>query len=172
MSAMRSTRPLLFLDVDGPLIPFGATPEQLPHGYPTYPTSHESPHPLLDRLNPALGPRLLALPCDLVWATTWTADANACVAPRLGLPELPLVTWPEPSEDACAEGRGLHRKTGTLVDHAAGRPFVRLDDEITDADRRWVAAHHPGRALLHRVDPRSGLTDEDFTAVDGWLRAL
>lgn len=29
-------RPLLFLDVDGPLIPFGATPEQYPDGYPTY----------------------------------------------------------------------------------------------------------------------------------------
>lgn len=43
-----------------------------------------------------------------------------------------------------------------------GRPFVWLDDEVTDADRRWVKAHHPGRALLHRIDPYVGLTDADF----------
>jgi hypothetical protein len=44
-----------------------------------------------------------------------------------------------------------------------------LDDEITDVDRRWVAAHHPGRALLHRVDPYVGLTDADVTAIRQWL---
>ncbi|MEU9895121.1 hypothetical protein ACIBCS_03055 [Streptomyces phaeochromogenes] len=32
---------------------------------------------------------LMALPCELVWATTWMAEANETVAPRLGLPELP-----------------------------------------------------------------------------------
>ena len=46
-----------------------------------------------------------------------------------------------------------------------------VDDEITEADREWVAKHHSGRALLHRVDPSHGLTDEDFTVLDGWLRA-
>ncbi|MFE7395081.1 hypothetical protein ACFU9K_49270, partial [Streptomyces sp. NPDC057582] len=38
-------------------------------------------NPLLARINPEHGPRLTALPCDLVWATTWMADANACIAP-------------------------------------------------------------------------------------------
>jgi hypothetical protein len=32
----RLPRPLLFLDVDGPFVPFGATREQRPDGYPTY----------------------------------------------------------------------------------------------------------------------------------------
>ncbi|MGY0231948.1 HAD domain-containing protein [Longispora urticae] len=158
-------RPLFFLDVDGPVIPFGAA-----QPYPTYgPVDH---NPLLSRINPAHGPRLAALPCELVWATTWMAEANECVAPRLGLPELPVVTWPEPSDaDGDDERAGLHWKTRTLVGRAAGRAFVWVDDEITAADRAWVAAHHPGRALLHRVDPRRGLTDADFAAVDGWLRA-
>ncbi|MEU2660897.1 amidohydrolase family protein, partial [Streptomyces sp. NPDC007325] len=31
---------------------------------------------------------------------------------------------------------------------------VWIDDELTDRDRAWVAAHHPGRALLLRVDAR------------------
>ncbi|MFF4434219.1 hypothetical protein ACFYZ4_34335 [Streptomyces sp. NPDC001513] len=152
-------RPLLYLDVDGPLIPFGAGP---------YPAGDDA-DPLLARIDPVLGPRLAALPCALVWATTWGAEANECVAPRLGLPELPLVAWPEPSD---ADGRGgVHWKTPALVAHAAGRPFVWVDDEITGADRDWVAARHPGRALLHRVDPGRGLGAADFTALWAWLRS-
>ncbi|WP_279582997.1 HAD domain-containing protein [Fodinicola feengrottensis] len=100
-------RPLLFLDVDGPLIPFGAA------DYPTYPPT--DPNPLLSRINPDIGARLAALPCDLVWATTWMADANECVAPRLGLPGLPVVAWPEPSAiDDQDERHGLHWKKHAL----------------------------------------------------------
>lgn len=161
--------PLLFLDVDGPLIPFGATSVELPNGYPTYQAHHVqsgiAANPLLDRLDPALGPRLAVLACELVWATTWMDEANECVAPRLGLPQLPVVEWPEEDEKV-----RLHWKTRALVDWAAGRSFIWVDDEIADADRAWVAAHHPGRALLHRVDPRQGLTDSDFAALATWLR--
>jgi hypothetical protein len=32
---------------------------------------------------------------------------------------------------------------------ADGRPFVWVDDEITDADRNWASTHHPAPALLH-----------------------
>lgn len=58
------------------------------------------------------------------------------------------------------------------MDRAAGRPFVWVDDEITATDRAWVKSHHAGRALLHRVDPRHGLTDADFAAVAEWLDGL
>lgn len=167
-------RPLLFLDVDGPLIPFGAVPQQYPDGYPTYRPGPEprgaSSNPLLARINPAHGPRLAALPCDLVWATTWMADANECIAPRIGLPQLAVVIWPEPSDtDEQDERNGLHWKTRVLVDWAAGRSFVWVDDEITDADRAWVSAYHQGHALLHRVDPRQGLIDADYAALNKWL---
>ncbi len=157
-------RPLLFLDVDGPLIPFGAA-----EPYPRFgPDPGRDGNPLLARLDPAHGPRLAALPCDLVWATTWLADANDAIAPRLGLPPLAVVDWPEPSD--LDEHAGTHWKTPAVVDYAAGRPFVWVDDEITNADRTWVRAHHPGPALLHQVDPRVGLTAADYASVGGWLR--
>lgn len=156
-------RPLLFLDVDGPLIPFGMTAAY--HGEPEL--SEAPANPLLARLDPAHGRRLAALPCELVWATTWMEDANDEIAPRIGLPRLPVLVWPDSDEDADEDG--LHWKTRGLVEWAAGRSFVWVDDEITGIDRAWVSAHHPGHALLHRVDPRVGLTDEDFQVVRCWL---
>ncbi|MFG2533015.1 HAD domain-containing protein [Streptomyces sp. NPDC048516] len=164
-------RPLLFLDVDGPLIPFGAEPQH----YPTYATALDlrkgDVHPLLTRINPEHGAKLAALPCEVVWATTWMHDANECIAPVIGLPKLAVVVWPEPSDvDDQDERAGLHWKTRALVEWAAGRSFVWVDDEITDTDRAWVAAHHSGHALLHRVDARHGLTDGDYAALDSWLR--
>ncbi|CAM5498962.1 Secreted protein OS=Streptomyces cyaneofuscatus OX=66883 GN=G3I52_22030 PE=4 SV=1 [Streptomyces cyaneofuscatus] len=95
------------------------------------------------------------------------ADANACIAPWLGLPPLPVVSWPD-EPPAEPERDGLHWKTRTLVDRAAGRAFAWVDDEITETDRAWVERHHRGRALLHRVDPRHGLTDADFAALTAW----
>ncbi|GAA0571169.1 hypothetical protein GCM10010172_64530 [Paractinoplanes ferrugineus] len=65
--------PLIFLDVDGPLIPFRARSFG--------PVEHENP--LVERLDPADGGRLLALGGALVWATTWMDDANEVIAPIL-----------------------------------------------------------------------------------------
>jgi hypothetical protein len=140
-------RPLLFLDVDGPLLPLGGDPQPGP------PQAVPAPH--LARLRPDTGLRLAALPCTLV-------------------PHLPWVIWPEPTEAHEREDRwfGLCWKTRTLLDWAAGRPFAWVDDEITDADRDWVSTHHPGPALLHYVEPSRGLADQDFADLDVWLREI
>ncbi|MFI2433527.1 HAD domain-containing protein [Streptomyces sp. NPDC018693] len=157
--AEQTERPVLFLDVDGTLLPLGGTRS------PAAPVQ-DTPNPLLARLDPAHGPRLLALPCELMWATTWMADANEVISPLLGLPRLPVVELPETPQ---GEAVALHHKTRPLVDTAAGRSFIWVDDEITDVDRAWVAAHHPGRALLHRVDAAVGLTEGDFAVLEAWL---
>lgn len=63
--------PLLFLDVDGPLLPYGAAAPRFPTGGAPGESLWDDPDPFLTRLDPAHGPRLLALPCELVWATAW-----------------------------------------------------------------------------------------------------
>lgn len=75
------TRPLLFLDVDGTLLPFTGAARQMV----------DEANPLLAGLDPEHGRRLAALACDLIWATTWMIEANEVLAPRLGLPQLPVV---------------------------------------------------------------------------------
>lgn len=47
-----------------------------------------------------------------------------------------------------------------------------VDDEVSDLDRAWVAAHHQGPALLHRVDSAIGLPDTDLAALDDWLQDI
>lgn len=164
--AEEARRPILFLDVDGPLLPFGGN---LPIA--TWTVGADA-H--LARLDPTVGPRLIALPCELVWATAWEDDANAEIAPRIGLPRLLVVNWPPSSDEREREDDwfGLHWKTRHLVLWAAGRPFIWVDDEVSDADQAWVDANHPAPALLHHVESSRGLADADFAALDRWLRAL
>ncbi|MEU6095659.1 hypothetical protein [Streptomyces sp. NPDC047079] len=156
-------RPLLFLDVDGPLNPWAAQPERRPAGYTTITVALHPGRALRVWLNPEHGPALLALGFDLCWASTWMDAANRWIGPVIGLPELPYVDF----------GAGLfalrpdavHWKTAAIVAYAGGRPFAWVDDEQTPADEEYVAAHHPGRALLHHVNPRLGLRPDDFTAL-------
>ncbi|MFD1320903.1 HAD domain-containing protein [Micromonospora sonneratiae] len=158
---------MLFLDVDGTLIPLGtptAVQQGMRHGHTETPVPSADAHPLLHKVNPEHGRRLEALPCDLVWATTWMSDANDVLAPLLGLPTLPVVDWPDSDEVGV-----LHWKTRGLVEWAQGRPFVWVDDEISHADQQWVSTHHPGPALLHRVDPHRGLIEQDLAAIESWL---
>jgi hypothetical protein len=169
-----STRPLLLLDVDGPLNPYAAKASRRPEGYETHrmrPFGWDQPwqKPLRVWLNPAHGSYLTALPYDLVWATTWAAEANEWIAPHVGLPELPVVDWPLPHvrrED------GTYWKTHDLVRYAAGRPFAWVDDEIGETDREYVTAHHAGPALLHYVHPAKGLLEDDFHALHVWAMNL
>ncbi|MGK5640149.1 hypothetical protein ACSNOK_17810 [Streptomyces sp. URMC 126] len=174
-----SRRPLLFLDVDGPLNPYAAQPERRPEGYTTLRVPREAVagrHELLSRsstlrlwLNPEHGRALLRLGYELCWATTWTAHANRWIAPVLGLPELPFVDF----RAALFRERpdGVHWKTAPLVEYADGRPFAWVDDEQSDHDEAYVTAHHPARALLHHVNPRIGLRGPDFRALADFARA-
>lgn len=147
-----SSDPIVFLDVDGTLLPFGGDPA-------------------VRRLVLDVGVRLAALPCELVWATTWGEQANIDIGPHLGLPRLPVVTWgsdPEPVD----RWYGLHWKTRGLATWATNRPFAWLDDEPTTLDSDWLADHHPAATLLQVIDPHEGVTPQSLTTVESWLHNL
>lgn len=164
-------KPLLLLDVDGPLNPYAANPNRRPAGYQTHrmrPSGWDQPwqKPLRVWLNPEHGASLLALPFELVWATTWEAEANEWIGPHIGLPSLPHVAWGPHRLPSRSDG--TYFKTHDIVTYAAGRPFAWVDDEIATQDREYVAANHKGPAMLHQVSPRFGLLPADFEALAEW----
>lgn len=85
----------------------------------------------------SLGAENAARPCHLDTGQ----EANAFVAPVLGLPELPFIAWPSPRDEP---GDGVFWKPPEIVAWVKGRAFAWIDDEITEADRTWVKKYHSG----------------------------
>jgi hypothetical protein len=157
-------RPILFLDVDGPLNPERINPSRRPEGFITIRTrpagtmwedTRRKPLPVW--LNPSHGPALLKLPYELVWATTWEHEANVWIGPHIGLPEIPVVEF-------TGSGRStrVHWKTRNLISYADGRPFVWVDDECSAADAEYLGKFYGPHGKTFPVSPLTGLTDHHF----------
>jgi hypothetical protein len=142
---MSNARPLLLLDVDGVLAPL-LTGGGVPDGF----TEHTV---LGDRLllSPEHGEWLAALAEDfeLVWATSWEDDANAAIAPLLGLPSLPVIALGD------VEQAGTW-KLAAVARFVADRPVAWIDDALGDDALDW-AESRVAPTLLVRTDPRVGL---------------
>lgn len=167
-------KPLLLLDVDGPLNPFAAKPTQRPDGYETHRLTPAGwREPLRVWLNPTHGPMLLKLAdtVELVWATTWTDQANTLIGPRIGLPELPVIPVMQPSW----KDRGPHIwKMAAVRAYVGDRPFAWFDDDFTKADLAWAeectAAGSP--ILLLPINPSVGIVQADVDRVADWARGV
>ncbi|WP_405773908.1 hypothetical protein [Streptomyces sp. NBC_01538] len=155
-------RPLLLLDVDGPLNPFRA--RLLRHrGYVTRrvhpsnwsarqkPGSRRLRRGLRIRLHPGHGARLLALPYDLAWATTWMHEANEMIGPVIGLPTaLPVIEF---TNLFAEDPDGLYWKTRRVVEWAALPTFVLSGSSVT---------------CVRASSGRSGRHGRDNRVATGW----
>lgn len=164
-------KPILLLDVDGPLNPFAA--ETPPLGY----VEHEWRVSRWRRkagrrawLNPAHGAALLALAertsADLAWVSSWEDEANATVGPALGLPALPVV-------GVRAYEQHPDWKYGAVGRFAAGRPLAWLDDDFElfpSARQRFLERRGRLATALIPVHPAKGIGPDHLTAAETALQ--
>jgi hypothetical protein len=160
-----TTRPILFVDVDGVLSLFGFTPDV-----------RALPGPLHDIdgvthcIPESVGPRLVRLAdeFELVWATGWEERANEHLPYLLGLPfrELPCLRF-----DGRAVFGSAHWKLDAIDEYAGSRPAAWIDDNIDATCRGW-AMSRDAPTLIVETQPAVGLTDEHVEELLGWASRL
>lgn len=185
-----SPRPLLLLDVDGPLNPWprltrtghtagdGYTRHTIT-GLPGFPAGL----PVLISAAHGAALRDLASRYTLIWATTWGEYANTHLGPLLDLPHLPVLDLPDHLPQPRRRGQRKYGSWKTphiarwLDYYAPGLPWAWVDDEVNRFDRAWFAAHyashpHPVEHLLMRVEAHHGLRTADVTALRAFSSGL
>ena len=158
-------KPLLLMDVDGPLNPFDAawfdTPTP-PPGFRFYALTPRDDRTYRVALSSDHGTQLrgLAGTFDLVWATTWREEANRLISPILGLPDdLPVI----PLFRRLDRPRGRCWKVDQVASWVGSRPFAWFDDEINRRTRVWLRkVGEVGPHLALSVPASRGLVAEDF----------
>lgn len=173
----------LLIDIDGVLNPYAAKRNQRPAGYHTvYVSSTENNYTVYEKkkqkhggrweknvtvwLNESHGTMLLDLADSgytLVWATSWENNANLVISPRLHLPELPYVPFPDKTLGK------LHYKNMPVADYVGDTPFVWLDDAHTPLDREDMVNRCPQPHMLYSVNPAVGFTQDDVNTLKKWL---
>ncbi|MEV6281833.1 HAD domain-containing protein [Kribbella sp. NPDC051770] len=153
-------RPYLLLDVDGPLNPYRA--KSVPPGYAFHDIQEgEKTWKLL--LNQQHGTELNALGTsyELVWATSWEHGANRLIAPLLGLPELPVIVWPEGIRSRVDQ---ISWKSRHISEWVGERRFAWVDDEVNSFDQAYLKS----QGLVLPIDASRGLAAEDFAVLRAW----
>ena len=179
-------RPVVALDVDGVLNPYGevewhvATPVRVPsQQVPRSPFIRG--HGLRDlevtvRLNSAHGEWIQRLleHVDVVWSTTWEHLANDVIAPLLGIGPLEVATsvadWPPTSEQAKNTDSAAW-KAGVLADRYRDRALVWVDDGAEEYRLLGDKWRHRVPTLVLVPDPSSGLTRDQQVAVEAFISA-
>ncbi|WP_090852734.1 hypothetical protein [Nocardioides lianchengensis] len=161
------SKPLLLLDVDGPLNPWKA--KRTPAGYEEHVIENFGV-----RLNPAHGPMLLSVAeiFEITWCTTWNQGANVDIGPRIGLPRLPVLELDLEDHEAAqfkCPSRRQFWKVSQVIGAVGTRPFAWLDDEVSRYDR---AAVRHRKACLRFVDPGKGLRQKDIDFIVRWALTI
>jgi hypothetical protein len=121
-------------------------------------------------LNPLHGPWLREVRdagAELVWATSWGPRAVEWIAPRLGLPDMPVIDVPNQ-----APGFGWSAKQGPIRRWVGERPLAWLDDRWGGKEWGWAEDRREDDGiptLLVEVHPGRGLLREQIDEVLTWL---
>lgn len=164
-------KPLLLIDVDGPLNPYAAKPSKRPEGYLTYRKPFFDParnkmHELRVWLNPDHGKMLnefaVSNGLELAWCTTWNSEANSWIGPKIGLTE----NWPTIMFDPIELADTNIWKFNAVEKYAQGRDLIWLDDDFNSYPRARdsfkLRRMHSSNTMLHWVSPRLGITKQDL----------
>jgi hypothetical protein len=140
-------RPLLLLDVDGVLNPYGG---ECPAGFTEHVLFPDEIEPVRVCVDHGEWIAELAGVYEVVWATAWGEEANRLLAPLLGVPRMPVVPFPQVPFSA-------DLKVPAIDALAGDRPAAWIDDMLGPAAYDW-AARRPAPTLLLPADPAVGLT--------------
>jgi hypothetical protein len=157
----RTSKPILFVDVDGVISLFGFAPD-----------ANRPPGPfhwidgVAHCIPEAAGERLIRLAerFELVWATGWEEKANEYLPflLKLGQPELPVLLF---------QGRAVwgsaHWKLDAIAEYAGERPAAWIDDNIDEECRAW-AERRDAPTLLIQTQSATGLTEEHVKELLRW----
>lgn len=158
-----SPKPILAVDVDGVISLFG---------FEEPPDRNQARFQLIDGMvhciSTAAGERLRRLSdtYDLVWATGWEDRANDMLAPMLGLPELPYLSF-----DGAARFGSAHWKLGPLDEYAGDRALAWIDDSFDHSCYEWARGRSAPTLLVPTESPR-GLEEAHAEALAAWAEGL
>jgi hypothetical protein len=152
-------RPLLLIDVDGVICPYGdelGDPDAAGLALTTIGYSRVW-------LSHRVGACLLRLQSmfQLVWCTAWEDMAAEVLAPHLGMPPMPVIHFDAPT---ASDG---HWKWPAIEAFVADRPFAWIDDEIASDDFAR-AARRTVPTMLVRVEGARGLDEKHVNQLEGF----
>ncbi len=163
MTAIEGIKPILALDVNGPVLVRGydnSRGEFLETHVGSFPVAYSR------RLPSRLA--VLQRHYKIVWSTSYQGLANRLIAPLIGLPDdLPFLNFDHYRAAGCGETSKLPSFKVGLRDHA-----VAIVDDKVGSDLRTWALERGVLTLILEVDRRTGLQDRHVVELIAFARKV